>query len=385
MSNCKIAMTFIMDANYVMPTWVAMRSVIMSKAESTELIIYIIGDRLSLEDKENLAASKYDAVKDAEISGVEIVYVDVDSTVDFCHMIDEDLLKSWSPSTLYKFMICDKLPLDVHKVIYLDGDMLIRQDLTALFENDIEEYYLGAVRDTFYDVLSHEKRMGLSGKYFNTGCLLLNLDKMREDNLSEELIQTKAQHPEFGLADQDTYNDVCRGKVKLLPLKYNFYITSFLMNESMEGFKKYTTCAYGSRHEMLEDIAVIHMIHYRPWKLYMNVKKFNMLLSTRVPSLWEASIAYVFLTWLQYYRNSPYYEWGGVNLRVPEEMQNMLSAKGLMSRTNVGFLKLNIIQDCCEGKIYVSFYLGRLKIITKERIPGESSRIYLFGLGEIKK
>ena len=58
----------------------------------------------------------------------------------------------------------------------------------------------------------------------------------------------------------DYYNQEEREKA----CRYNFYITSFLLNEDQKGFSKYTVCPYDDRMKMLDDIAVIHMIHYRP-------------------------------------------------------------------------------------------------------------------------
>jgi len=151
------------------------------------------------------------------------------------------------------------------------------------------------IRDTFYDNIVHEKRMNIRGEYFNTGCLFLNLDLMRQEKLSHKMISMKMVRPDLGLADQDTYNEVCRNRVKLLSCRYNFYITSFLLNEDQKGFSKYTVCPYDDRMKMLDDIAVIHMIHYRPWKALMKENMVDVTEKAEVPDI-KRLLSLIFLT-----------------------------------------------------------------------------------------
>jgi len=139
--NHEAKVVFVTDRNYIIPTWVAARSCAESKSDNTELTIYIIGDQLIDRDKESLL----DVV--LNMSGVSMQFIDVNSSEDFDGVVSEDALKSWSPAVLYKFMLADILPDYLHKVIYLDGDMIIRHDLTDLYESSLESgQILGAVR-----------------------------------------------------------------------------------------------------------------------------------------------------------------------------------------------------------------------------------------------
>lgn len=61
-------------------------------------------------------------------------------------------------------------------VLYLDCDLLINDKLDSLFEQDIEEHYIAAIRDA-------------NGQGFNTGVLLINNGKWRQENLKERLIE----------------------------------------------------------------------------------------------------------------------------------------------------------------------------------------------------
>ncbi len=367
----RISIVFITDRNYLLQTWVAVRSLIESQSINTHIDIYIVSDGLSSKDK-HIMQSAVD-----EDPAFILHFINVNSTNDFSNKIPYDVLKSWSPATLYKLLLSDILPLNVHKVIYLDGDMIIRKDLTELYNIDLEENYVGAVRDTFYDNIAHEKRMNLDGEYFNTGCLLLNLDLMRKDNISQKLINTKMSRSDLGLADQDTYNEVCRGKVKLLSCRYNFYITSFLMNEDMDGFKKYTTCPYSERQEMIEDIAIIHMIHYRPWKVNLNSNQWNSIDKKSIPNIFDSAIGYIFLKWMSLYKVSPFYSGEGYK-KLKNDTNITLSPSGLISYEKIGPIRYNISQDCIKGIVSVSLVLGNIKLLTKHTNPTSHKSYYSF-------
>lgn len=50
-------------------------------------------------------------------------------------------------ATYYRLFITQVLPLEIHKILYLDGDMIVRKSLKTLFEANIDEYAIGVVHD----------------------------------------------------------------------------------------------------------------------------------------------------------------------------------------------------------------------------------------------
>jgi glycosyltransferase, SP_1767 family len=73
-----------------------------------------------------------------------------------------------------RYFIPDYIQEDT--VLYLDCDLLINDKLDSLFEQDIEKGYIAAIRDA-------------NGQGFNTGVLLINNKKWRQDKLKEQLIE----------------------------------------------------------------------------------------------------------------------------------------------------------------------------------------------------
>ena len=52
-----------------------------------------------------------------------------------------------SIETYYRIIIPNILPFEIHKVLYLDCDLLINHNLAQLWDNDIESFAVGAVFD----------------------------------------------------------------------------------------------------------------------------------------------------------------------------------------------------------------------------------------------
>ena len=109
------------------------------------------------------------------------------------------------------------------KILYLDSDIFVFKDLTSLYKEDIQSVYAGVVADIPTSV---ERRKGVLGikTYFNAGVMLLNLKKMRDDEVLTQLIQNYDLLNEEGKllwADQDVLNYTFKEKVKFLPERYN--------------------------------------------------------------------------------------------------------------------------------------------------------------------
>ena len=101
------------------------------------------------------------------------------------HTFEENGICQATPSALLKFKISEILA-NYDKIIYLDGDILVQKDLTELYNIDIDGYYVAAVDDT--GKIYHKKDVYAKyPNYFNSGVMLLNLKKCREDNISSKL------------------------------------------------------------------------------------------------------------------------------------------------------------------------------------------------------
>lgn len=67
----------------------------------------------------------------------------------------------------------------------------------------------------------HQTRIGHK-RYFNNGMMLLNLKKMRKDNISEKLFADKLSDENTVFMTQDAFNRVFNTEVKFLSPLYNY-------------------------------------------------------------------------------------------------------------------------------------------------------------------
>ena len=106
---------------------------------------------------------------------------------------------------------------DKDRVLVLDCDTLVEEDLSPLWKMDLTDYYFAMVRQR------SDGRNGdfsADAPYFNTGVMMCNLDELR-DGKGDEIINRLNTHY-YEYPEQDCINKLCRGKIKELPGRYNY-------------------------------------------------------------------------------------------------------------------------------------------------------------------
>lgn len=109
-------------------------------------------------------------------------------------------------------LFADKIEELPNKIIYLDTDMMINGDIKELFDIDISNYEIGVVKD-------YLGRIFIRPSYFNSGMLLMNMEKIRETNLFEKVKQMCVTK-KMAFPDQDALNRLAKFKL-YLPRRFN--------------------------------------------------------------------------------------------------------------------------------------------------------------------
>ncbi len=239
MSN-NISIVYICDEKYVMPTCVSIQSIYENKKDSV-YDIYVIGIDLSQNSK-----NKINSIK---LSGINIYLLDFENKY-------RDLETSHvyvSKAALFKFDIPNILS-DLNKVLYLDGDTIVMDDLGELFNTDINDFYAGVVRDLSACYIQKDNiRLGIQ-TYFNSGVMLLNLNKLRQDNIPERLLEYKMNSTSVKYMDNDCFNAVFKDNVYFLNPKYNYFIVNEYLYEKETSSKIFPL--------------IIHFTSSKPWQKY---------------------------------------------------------------------------------------------------------------------
>ncbi len=140
--------------------------------------------------------------------------------------INERLLKRFSVGAMFR-LIAPDLFANLHKVIYLDADLLFNADIRELWETDIEGRAIAAVKDLDSDVnlVRKSEMLGtkLSDPYFNSGVMIMDLNQLRGRELLREFMEFITKYPEMNNFDQDFLNYKLGADVKILPASWNLF------------------------------------------------------------------------------------------------------------------------------------------------------------------
>jgi lipopolysaccharide biosynthesis glycosyltransferase len=144
--------------------------------------------------------------------------------IDLKRYIEENLINSPNVDTIYSNFSFGRLLLpDIvveDKVLYIDTDAIVRRDISAVWNYNIDDYYLAGVKD--YGIFDDNiiEKYNIEGKYVNSGFVVFNLKMIREENIKEQWFNI-INNWELTFPDQDALNIVCQHKELYIPSVYN--------------------------------------------------------------------------------------------------------------------------------------------------------------------
>lgn len=150
---------------------------------------------------------------------------------------------------------------DVDRILYIDTDMIILSSIAKIKDIDLSNYYMAMAVDC-QDGQEHKQRLGIPNNNFfgNSGLILFNLRKCREDNLwtkSVEFINKNAELIKF--ADQDVINKICTGYIYKLGIEWNmmafYYLNKPLILPELLSLLE----------EKKNEAIIIHYTCIKPW------------------------------------------------------------------------------------------------------------------------
>jgi lipopolysaccharide biosynthesis glycosyltransferase len=178
--------------------------------------------------------------------------------------------KGWNPIVLARILMAKLLPMEVDKVLYLDGDTIVRGSLSELWNMDLQGKILGMSVEPTED-RKRKNDLGLERYYYyNAGVMLADLNKWRECQADDLVIRFyKDRKGKLFANDQDAINGALKDDICTILPKYNFcniyyqYSYSFLC-------RLLKPLPYFSRDEFKDCVENPIIIHYlgeeRPWR-----------------------------------------------------------------------------------------------------------------------
>ncbi len=170
-------------------------------------------------------------------------------------------------ASYFKIIMAKVIPPDVEKVLYLDADLIVRKNIKALWEVDVNDYLVAAVENLSLTANALVKsKLGLPehAKYFNAGVLLVNAGKWREEGVFEQSLQYIRENLEkITWHDQDVLNVVAAGRWYAVDPTWNVQHNVF----GKQGREK--LCIPKQEYDQLErDPSIVHFSgsgSHKPW------------------------------------------------------------------------------------------------------------------------
>lgn len=271
------------DINYAPYYGVMLTSLFMNNKES-KFDVYLLTD----ETWTDAETKKFSNLANSFNSTFKVIVVDFDIVKDFPKTFHISL------PTYYRLQACNLLPNNIHKILYLDGDMIVSGDIRSLWDINMDGLAVAGVpdcaswSDEYFDRIKIDRKWG----YINAGVSLYNLDYWREHNVSNILVQHIIEHPDMvPLMDQDAVNNKLKDKKTILPKKYNLQTWAFLK----ENWNHYDEQAQKEYLDAAKDPVIIHYSGwYKPWQIrsYYGMPFFNLWIKYWKLSGWKNAVKY---------------------------------------------------------------------------------------------
>ena len=128
-------------------------------------------------------------------------------------------------TTLFRLGLERLAPADCRRVLYLDADLVVLDDVRVVYNLDISGASIGAVIDYPVNADEFAARWQLppsAQAYFNAGVLLIDLERVRAGGEFEKIMRFVAEHDrDLPYNDQDALNWFYWGRWRELPPEWN--------------------------------------------------------------------------------------------------------------------------------------------------------------------
>lgn len=250
-----------LDNNFASQVCASMVSACENNTSVKELNFFIFGLGLSEAVRQNLCS-----LGQRYARTVTVIAID-----GFMEEFGEFDTLGWNEVVMGRLLMARFLPKDVNRVLYLDGDTIVRGNLAELDAHELpENKVLGAVIEPTVD-RRRLSGLGISDEpYFNSGVLLIDLLRWRMCDSERRLLDYCISHSDSIVApDQDAINGALKSRIEPLPPTYNYCNTYEFypyrtLKKLMGNLPYYSEKAV---KEAVDDPCIVHYLgEERPWR-----------------------------------------------------------------------------------------------------------------------
>ncbi|HIK33571.1 MAG TPA: glycosyltransferase family 8 protein [Oscillatoriales cyanobacterium M59_W2019_021] len=210
------------DDFFAMPLAVTADSVVANLNKNAWIDFYILDGGIQPSNRKKI-------IQSLKGKPIEIHWVKPRS--DYMEQLYIRSQSTYPISAYYRLLLPEIIPDRYRKVIYLDTDVILLEDIAKLWNLELGDYHMLAAMDAAnrqMDWPAHLQHLDFNSlgvsreaKYLQSGVLLIDLDKWRADRISEKLLDFIANHLELPYPDMDALNFVLSGKWGELDPRWN--------------------------------------------------------------------------------------------------------------------------------------------------------------------
>lgn len=238
------------DDHYAPYAATTMVSALENIALPSAVRVTLLTPSMSEENKHNIygLARKYGA--QARI----IVKRDID--------VNSEYLDRFGVASILRLFMHEHFSPECKRVIYLDCDMVVLDNLEEIWNVSLGDNIVAAVRDISGDPNEHANIE--TSLYFNSGLIVVDLQRWREQDVAGLSMKYFMQHAgKLNYPDQDALNHVLAGQWYELEPKWNLQSSTYA---ALNTKPMHLALLLPALEEALRDPSIIHYTgHIKPW------------------------------------------------------------------------------------------------------------------------
>lgn len=253
------------DENYIPHLKTLLTSIGEANRKVEKLKIYVFDAGISDESRYNIEQYIY------IYTNMEFEFHEMSERV-IAEKIGDNVIKDRSLVTFARIFIPEILK--DKRALYFDVDAIVLQELSALYQIDLENFAIAGVQDI--NPITRHRKVGLCDDeaYINAGMILWNLEKCREIHFVDMCRDFVGLYEgKVDAMDQGTINGVLgsKGLIKIIHPKYNV-LTSMYQLKRNDIMNIYGLRDYYSNSELEEAVHNPVFVHFtpnmttRPWE-----------------------------------------------------------------------------------------------------------------------
>lgn len=263
MSDTRMKIAYASDDNYAHYMGISILSLLNANKGAESIDVYVLDSGIKDENRQKL-------LKISEEYGRNIIFIPVS---DYIAKLDLHMsARKISVVAYARLFLASLLPEDCDRIIYLDCDTIVCDDLSGMWNAELSDNPVAGVEDTIDSFFLGAIGLQKGTRYLNSGILLMNIALWRRENYQERFLNFIRERDGYvPHHDQGVINGVCGDKRVILPLRYNVFSNIYSFTNKMIK-RMYDLSDYYSQEEIDEARKNPAIIHFttgllgRPWE-----------------------------------------------------------------------------------------------------------------------